>query len=110
MFWWGNFFSATLHLGGRYLDMSKDALAANIGRLNSSDHYICVNSTPWEYHYHPDNYQKLNELNIDQLRAALHSRPFLKLSQRWSLERYPELSVLVPATFQEILSWLMKPV
>lgn len=110
MFWWGNFFSATLHLAGKYLDMSKDALDANLEHLSASDAYICVNDTPWEYHYQSDNYQKINELNINQLRTTLASRPFLKLSQRWELERYIELPVLVPAAFQELLSWLLKPV
>ena len=108
MFWWGNFFSATLHLAGKYLDMGKNALDSNLEHLSTSDAYICVNDTPWEYHFQPDNYQKLNELNMDQLRATLHSRPFLKLSQRWELERYLELPVLVPAAFEELLSWLMK--
>ncbi len=108
MFWWGNFFSATLHLGGQHLESFKDALNTNLELLVSSDAYIGVNSTPWEYHYQSDNYKKLSELNIDQLRNTLNTKPFLKLSQHWMLDRYLELPDLVPLTFQEMLSWLMK--
>ena len=109
MFWWGNFFSATLHLGGQYLAMSREALYNNTESLRSSEAYICVNNNPWEYHYGKDNYLKLQQLTADQIGSNLDSNNFLKLSQHWELDRYPELPTLVSAVFREMISWLVEP-
>ncbi|MBL4657963.1 MAG: hypothetical protein JKX73_08185 [Flavobacteriales bacterium] len=68
MFWWGNFFSCTLHLQGLYLDEHRDSLVKNAGLLLGEDLYIGVGDTPWEYHYETDNYQT----QVDASRLKLH--------------------------------------
>ncbi|MCK5457888.1 MAG: hypothetical protein KAI45_12235, partial [Melioribacteraceae bacterium] len=51
MFWWGNFFSGTLHLQGEYLELHRAKLLSNFDMLLHQDIYICDGETPWEYHY-----------------------------------------------------------
>jgi hypothetical protein len=69
MFWWGNEFSFTLHLQGEALDQYRNLLREKFELLLNKEVYICVNDTPWQYHFGNDNYillddagSKMNEL------------------------------------------------
>lgn len=103
MFWWGNFFSATLHLSGQYFETRRNMLIGNVDKLISCDPFICVNSHPWEYHYGKDNYVKASKLGQDQLLLLLASMPFIKISYRWDLEEYKQLPKLVLTVFKNTL-------
>lgn len=89
MFWWGHFFSATLHLQGNYLEQYRQKIEHSISKLSNSAIYISVGDTPWEYHYEPDNYIPLSLNHLPHIRNAV----FLKFSQRYELtswETVPE--------------------
>jgi hypothetical protein len=109
MFWWGNFFSTTLHLGGNYLEMSRSVIMDNIDQIRSSTVFACVNNNPWEYHYQPDNYQSAAILTQSQLGHIISSGSFLKLSFRWGLDQYMNIPVIVPEVFQKMLGWIVEP-
>lgn len=87
MFWWGNFFSATLHLDGLSHHLHKQKFIDNIGRLSTQEIYICTGVTPWQYHYGSDNYQLLTIDHQDHI----HKNSFLKLSKKIELKRWKEL-------------------
>ena len=55
MFYWGNFFSSTLHLQGECLDVFREKLIANFKQLLNRDLYIAIGESPWQYHYGQDN-------------------------------------------------------
>jgi hypothetical protein len=83
MFWWGHFFSFTLHVQGRYWEKMKGALAQ---AGFPAGVFVCIDDTPWEYHYGPDNYLPLDEAERDTVLA----KPFLKLSLALPLPCQPE--------------------
>src|SRR6185369_6006174 len=41
MFWWGNFFSTTLHLSGKYKELHSKNLINNFEELKKNEFYIC---------------------------------------------------------------------
>jgi len=45
MFWWGNFFSVTLHLSGVYKEQFTGDEAGLLSILQKHDFFICVNET-----------------------------------------------------------------
>ena len=51
MFWWGNFFSCTLHLSGNYKTMFLLALEKNIAAMQNNNFYLCTNTNEWEHHF-----------------------------------------------------------
>ncbi len=55
MFYWGNFFSNTLHLQGEYLEKTRQQLHAGSASLFNSNTYISTGETPWHYHFEADN-------------------------------------------------------
>ena len=88
MFWWGNFFSFTLHLEGKSLDKLRQIIYTNATKLIDNDIYICVNDNQWDYHYENDNYQLLERENIDLIKSV----NFLKLSKKIDLKAYNQVS------------------
>jgi hypothetical protein len=108
MFWWGHFFSCTLHLQGQSLQLYRSQLQENmLGKTTAlpADTWICVNSTPWEYHYEPSNYKLLKEVLPGELRLLL-DREFVKLSRKMPLQQYEQLSAFSSECLHLFLSCL----
>ena len=59
MFWWGNFFSITLHLSGKYKELFFKKIAQNL-QEETADLFICVNEDEWQHHFEPENYLPVN--------------------------------------------------
>ena len=67
MFWWGNFFSITLHVSGNNKNDLLKNLTANVSILAKNDFYIYNGAKEWEHDIDPDSYKKLSALNEDDL-------------------------------------------
>jgi hypothetical protein len=106
MFWWGNFFSSTLHLGGSYLHKYRQSLLANQDLLAKHQFYFCISFDPWQYHYQPDNYKLAKDCSDDELNQAFRERPFIKISRKWPITAYSKLPHLVIDTWEKIQSLL----
>lgn len=109
MFWWGNFFSCTLHLQGTSLEFHRNNLRASLLTLKDSallaGTYLCVNKTPWEYHYGKDNYLPLHSFNPEALSATL-DKDFLKVSRKMELKDYMNIKDFATSSFTDFLSLL----
>ena len=87
MIWWGNEASLTLHLQGKYWDKYQNLVIKNLKETASQNLNWCVNSTPWEYHFEPDNY-----LPISDVSDFSNDKKFCKISRKLplsSLEKLP---------------------
>jgi hypothetical protein len=102
MFWWGNFFSSTLHLEGSALDYYRNSITKNLDMLLKNDIYICVGDTPWQYHYEKDNYSLLNEEHRDFITNC----KFLKLSKKIGLKKWKDIPDFSTNFFELTLSVL----
>ena len=106
MFWWGNFFSITLHLGGRALENYRHNLIKNIDSLKNTGIYICTNSTPWEYHYKKDNYVLIDEMENASLHEILENKDFIKLSRKIGLTEFKGVVEFCRESFSSFLTVL----
>ncbi len=102
MFWWGNFFSATLHLEGMALNYYRKSITLNLDKLLKKDVYIGVGDTPWQYHYEDDNYTLLNEAHRDFITNC----KFLKLSKKIELKEWNDVPKFSTNFFELVLSVL----
>ncbi len=102
MFWWGNFFSATLHLEGIALNYYRKSITLNLDKLLKKDVYIGVGDTPWQYHYEEDNYFLLNEEHSDFITNC----KFLKLSKKIELKKWNDVPEFSTNFFELVLSVL----
>lgn len=86
MFWWGHEFSFTLHLQGEAFEKYKKSLKENFSRLSGQDVFYCVNDTPWQYNFDPENYLPVEDI-IDR-REELFTKPFIKISRKLNVDEY----------------------
>lgn len=105
MFWWGNFFSATLQLEGKSLNKYRNTFVAKIDKLTNNNIYIGIGETPWRYHYGNDNYTLITESHKKHI---THCR-FLKLSKKSDLKEYKGVPEFSKNFLEFILSLLKEP-
>ena len=86
MFWWGNFFSITLHLSGNNKNDLLKNLTNNVSLLAKNDFYIYNGTKEWEHHIDPSSYKKLSAINEDELQKIFSANNFLKLAIKFPVE------------------------
>lgn len=83
MFWWGNFFSSTLHLAGEYCDRFRENIIDAYPLLT---HYsVGINTDPWEHHFEDSNYKPVSSLSKAAFTEACHRNQHLKIARRFPL-------------------------
>jgi len=99
MFYWGNFYSATMHLQGRSLEKNRRQLVENLEDLISLNCFISTNSTPWHYHYLSSNYARLSAEHAEKFSKD----PFIKLSLQFNLDQYETLPASVTQFYLSLI-------
>lgn len=105
-FWWGNFFSCTLHLSGIYKKKYQETIIRSFDSLKTKDFSICINDDQWEHHFETTNYLPLQYITAVRFEEAISKRPFIKLSKKIPLEEWNEAE----NKLLEIFSQLINPI
>ena len=87
MFWWGNFFSITIHLSGEYKSLINIPQLTDQIKLQNQL-YICVNENQWEHHFNEDNYHLLTSLSEEELLHHINDKDFIKIAIKFDLENW----------------------
>ncbi len=90
MFWWGHYFSITLHLAGIFKTQYEEKIAAAWSELKTTGMYCCVNEGEWEHHFEKSNYLPVGELTEADFKKEIASRPFIKLAQKIPLQEWDD--------------------
>lgn len=108
LFWWGHYYSCTLHLQGSYLQQYQHTLVQNLDNLKESGFYVSIGQKPWEHHFEPNNYQLLSDLHFSQtsFQEFLANRTFLRLSKQLELNKFDHLAEFTAQTWRELLTVL----
>ncbi|MDE3236147.1 MAG: hypothetical protein KGO81_09355 [Bacteroidota bacterium] len=93
-FWWGNFFSITILLKGKYLLPITDEL---LQKLNDQ-WYIGVGQDEWQHHFREDNYLPLQAVPANKLQELA----FLKLAKKIPLSEWDSMYDLLQHSFSEL--------
>jgi hypothetical protein len=103
MFWWGNFFSVTLHLAGHYKEMYADKIVAALPLLKENRYYCCINTDEWEHHFESTNYLPIVELGADDFAHEVYSKGFLKLTKKIPLNEWDDAENKLLPIFELLL-------
>jgi hypothetical protein len=87
LFWWGHYFSVTLHLKGKYKNLFLPVIRQHLALLEEAGFFIGTSDDEWRHELDSDNYQPLLA-GMDT--AILEERTFLKLSAKCGLDRWDE--------------------
>ena len=97
MFWWGNAFSITLHLKGKYQEIFLPVIKQHRARLIGANFFMGVGGDEWRHEVVPENYLPMGGAQAGA--AGDHSGagaqwgaglPFLKLAATVGLNRWAE--------------------
>jgi len=88
MFWWGHFFSSTLHLSGRYKELSGGRLKHSHAVLAQHGYSIGIHDDPWQHHFGADNYREISQLSANAYALILDQQAHIKIAARWTLDEW----------------------
>jgi hypothetical protein len=105
MFWWGNFFSITLHLSGQHKTKFINNNPALLFFLKKNNFFVCVNKEEWQHNFEEENYQAATELQDSEFRKAA-KQPFFKVAKKIPLNEWDNAYSFIRNSFKEILELL----
>lgn len=108
LFWWGNFFSITLHLAGQYKLMYENHLCSQYNFLKKQNYFICISENPWEHHFEQHNYKLIAETEKPEFENLLLKNDFLKLSTFFPLTAWNKAEDRLIKQFQFLLQLISK--
>ena len=106
MFWWGHFFSITLHLSGEYKDWYEERICSRLIQSEGSDFFVCVNEDQWQHHFEASNYRELNQLGDAGLAYVFQEKDFLKIAIKIDLANWNDIDSLLEAAYKKMIQLL----
>ncbi len=101
MFWWGNFFSITLHISGEGNKLKND-VSTLLAYLRDNNFFICINEKQWYHNFEASNYIPAHELDEDKFRQV-STKNFFKISKNLELDKWDEVPEFLEKAFREII-------
>lgn len=104
-FWWGNYFSITLHLSGKYLQQFGNRIFSNINQLQKDKWFFGLNDNEWQHHFQSRNYlpfDELDNINYDEFK----NRRFIKIAKKLDLENWQTVDEFFAGNYKKILELL----
>ena len=106
LFWWGNFFSSTLHLAGDYKLQNEQKLIKALDLLKNERLFICINPDPWEHHFEEGNFVPVSSFHNKEPERIILDNPFIKLSRKIPLKDWNSVTKNLFETFRLYVSLL----
>jgi hypothetical protein len=101
-FWWGNFFSITLHLSGKFLTEHKNDILCGLKNKSTAELFVCIHDDQWNHQFETTNYSSLKDINIEE---ALQ-KPFFKIAQKLSLNDWERSFDFFESSYAALLKLL----
>ncbi|MDB5192436.1 MAG: hypothetical protein JWQ96_1999 [Segetibacter sp.] len=99
-FWWGNFFSITLHLSGNMQHRYADKIANELVALNKEGWHFQEGIDEWDHTFENNNFVVIDPSK----NYKCQSRRFVKLAKKIPLQEWDD----VPLFFEKNFSFLVK--
>lgn len=107
LFWWGNFFSATLHLSGAYKKLYQEKIICSFEALKANNFFACINEDPWEHHFETNNYQALHTFDASGFEEIIGKKSFIKLSKKIPLQQWNDAEKNLLEIFSQLINILI---
>lgn len=105
MFWWGHFFSITLHVSGIYKRLVKEHLYST--EINGNENiFIGVNEDQWQHHFEENNFLPYTSITKEERIALFEKNDFVKLAMKFDLDQWNEIPELFNEGYKRIASML----
>jgi hypothetical protein len=106
LFWWGNFFSTTFHLAGRYKTAYETKINDSFELFKENDFYFCINEDQWEHHFETGNYAPMSVFTHSSFKEMISKKTFVKLAKKIPLEEWNNVEKKMVAISSQIINAL----
>lgn len=103
-FWWGNYFSITLQLSGRFKELLNNDVVLKLQKELYEDYFICVNNSPWEHHFEPANYKPVNTINAGEVL----NKSFFKIAAKLPLHKWQEAETFYTKNYSALINLIIE--
>jgi hypothetical protein len=102
LFWWGNFFSCTLHLANRSKENFREDIIQSYSRLKNF--YMSVSENQWVHHLEETDYRKIDSLTKEEFAVICESFDHIKIAGRHSLIEWEKAPIELLENWKSFLS------
>jgi hypothetical protein len=106
MFWWGNFFSVTLHLAGKYQMQYSNRLKKAYHLLAQKGFFVSVGDDQWEHHFNGINYIEIGNMVEQEFIEKIQSSSFIKIANKISVDQWDSAREKLSGYFGIIMKML----
>jgi hypothetical protein len=104
MFWWGYYFTITLHLKGQYHEAMLSGIRDRVHLLTAREFYVGTSHEEWRHELSGDNYTCVKGMDEETARELLdRPRPFLKIASGCDLTEWNKAPDLLNDLFRVIV-------
>jgi hypothetical protein len=107
LFWWGHFFSTTLHISGRFKLSFEKNIHSAFTQLQKKGFAVCINNHEWEHHFEEDNYTRLAKCSKAEFSNLIRDKMFLKLAKDIPLREWTNVPDMLFADFKLLADIIM---
>ena len=105
LFWWGNFFSTTLHLSGKYKTSFEDRIISHHAYLLEKEFFVCVHPEQWEHDFEETNYREAAKLTQTEFQS-LRGNTFIKIAKKIPIESWDNAGEKLVDDFRQMVELL----
>ncbi len=106
LFWWGRFFSTTLHLSGIWQQNAGQQLIHAFESLQRASLKICYSGDEWVHDINSDSYTSLNGMDQKTFGKIIQEAPFVKIVAHTSIENIENSMEILMQQFEFLVSIL----
>lgn len=106
MFWWGNYFSITLQLSGKYKILYQQKIIAAFDTIADRELFVGIHSNQWEHHFEKNNYASVKGFSAIEFGDIIRQQEFLKLAQKIPLTRWDDAKNILLAAYTNLVTLL----
>lgn len=100
MFWWGNFFSITLHLSGKFMFDLAPQLQNAYPTLQQAGFLVSSGENEWAHHFEKNNYIVLDADFKNEFERKTEEEKFIKLAKQYPLNSWHEIKGMLEKDFK----------
>lgn len=104
LFWWGNYFSISLHLSGKYLQHLRQSQSV-FSFLQDNDFSVCINENEWQHDFEESNYVNISKLNLEEINK-IFEKPFFKIAQKIDLQEWDKAEIFLTGIFKKLIDFI----
>jgi hypothetical protein len=101
MFWWGNFFSVTLHLSGTHKTGLDRIILKNLVH-SVEGFFINSGNDEWQHHFEESNYLPVEGMGAEELAKKIVQSSFIKIALKYDLGEWNNMNELLKEAYSRL--------